>query len=468
MTNVTFDPDAFALPARSRAIEEILDLDDGVVLAVEQFISFRRYADLVRERVIIKERLTSHPRYTCALCGTPVYLVANPNKTFFFRHRIDDGSCAADTRTDLSRNEMLARKYHGLRESEPHKRLKALISRSLKADARFAHVAEEKTWRSLRDATAFRRPDVQTSIGSLRLAFELQLSTTFLDVVVGRRVFYRQEGALLVWVFGRFTPDDRRLMEDDILFSNNSNIFVVDDETTALSEAQGVFHLRCHYRQPAFEGGGIGSHWATRIVRFDDLTRDIANQQLYLFDFDGARRELLEQGRLAESRAAREKLRADFVAFWLDLDTSDDDDGTARHWSDFRSNLGRFGVQISRWPDHDPQFRALMNAMLSAELGKPARWKFKQLVEVGHYLNNGYKTLLLPYGYALEFFGRQALIKAQDQSRKWQARSDEVRDRLLAKDSGYLPDEATLTTLDFFYPSIAEKVRRFLTRRKVT
>ena len=49
------------------------------------------------------------------------------HKRFFFRHKTEDGSCPAKTRGTLSEEEIRARKYHGLRESEAHKRIKQLI-----------------------------------------------------------------------------------------------------------------------------------------------------------------------------------------------------------------------------------------------------------------------------------------------------------------------------------------------------
>ncbi len=40
--------------------------------------------------------------------------------------------------------------------------------------------------------------------GELRMAFEIQLSTTFIRVIAERREFYLREGGLLVWLFASF------------------------------------------------------------------------------------------------------------------------------------------------------------------------------------------------------------------------------------------------------------------------
>jgi hypothetical protein len=317
--NVTVDPLAPATPVENPEIVEILNLEDGSIVRTADFIAGQRYQDIVATRIDVRERLNRNPIFACAWCGTPAYIVATGEKRFFFRHKAEDGSCAAQTRGELTREEIQARKYHGLRESEAHRRLKVLIERSLAVDPVFHAVQQETVWRSARDPKARRQPDVQATCLSGRFAFEVQLSTTFLDVVAGRRNFYRDEGALLIWVLGHFTPDYRRLTTDDLLFSNNSNIFVVDDETTRRSEAEAKFHLRCHYRCPIRAGDHVGDTWQERIVAFDELSFEQDKQRAYYFDYDLSERTLhgqIEQEKEERQRQADDELRQSFFSFW--------------------------------------------------------------------------------------------------------------------------------------------------------
>jgi len=76
-----------------------------------------------------------------------------------------------------------------------------------------------------------------------------------LDVVVGRKEFYRAEGALLVWILPYFYPSYRQLTVDDLLFNNNANVLVIDNETSAISEALHRFTMRCNYRRPILLDG---------------------------------------------------------------------------------------------------------------------------------------------------------------------------------------------------------------------
>ena len=197
-------------------------------------------------------------------------------------------------------------KYKGAQENEAHRRLKALIEGSLLADPRFQDVLAEKVWRGQRDPTSLWRPDIQARLDGLRIAFEAQLTTTFLDVVIGRKTFYRAEGGLLVWVLPHFDPAYRQLTIDDLLFNNNANVLVVDRESAEASEAAGRLMLRCAFRRPVMEAGGLGSVWESELVAWDDLTIDLEGQRVFAFDSEGEERRLIRERN--QALAARRRI----------------------------------------------------------------------------------------------------------------------------------------------------------------
>jgi hypothetical protein len=55
----------------------------------------------------------------------------------------------------------------------------------------------------------WRKPDVRATYNDVNIAFEIQLSTTYLDVIVGRRQFYLEQGGLLFWIFALFDNEHR-------------------------------------------------------------------------------------------------------------------------------------------------------------------------------------------------------------------------------------------------------------------
>lgn len=85
----------------------------------------------------------------------------------------------------------------------------------------------------------------------IKIVFELQLSTTFLSVVVDRDIFYRLNGYYIIWVFNF---DDNKeyvnlynLMCKDIYYGNKRNIFIFDQKAQEMSSEAGELYLRCQW-----------------------------------------------------------------------------------------------------------------------------------------------------------------------------------------------------------------------------
>jgi hypothetical protein len=459
--NITVDPRTPATPVDDPEITEVIDLVDGEILNAREYIGSHRYDGLIEARVGMREALKQRkPRHICALCGTPVYLVSNLHKRFFFRHTVEDGSCQAKTRSGLTEDEIRARKYHGLRESEAHKRIKRLIERSLRADPEFviASILAEKRWHSAHDPKLWRQPDVQAVSIVGKFAFEAQLSTTFLDVVVSRRLFYQAENASLVWVLARFLPDYRRLTTDDLLFSNNSNIFVVDDETVLISEEKKRFHLRCFHRRPFREGDAISETWEEALVPFGDLVREPDRQRIYYFDYEREERRIKD--------VLDQELRNEVIDFWLS-GMNPHFDGTPdsfARWQEIQRKLAAHGVRVPDNPSGNASFRSMIHGVMSAMRGQPVGWQFKTLIQVAHQLVQVHQENLLAFGYALEVSGYRTLIESQDVSGKWKRKCKTFRPLMRARDPAFVPPIEWLPALSFLFPEVGARVRAFLAR----
>lgn len=462
-------PLARARAVAKPAIGEVVDRDTGEFIDAVGWIEGHLYAELSEKRVGIIERMNaSDPLVVCADCFVPVYVVSRPeDRIFFFKHIREDGSCPARTRSQLTADEITARKYHGLRESKPHRDIKALIERSLKADGRFSNVRAETIWRSKVDPDRYRRPDVQaTAIGDLRLAFEVQLSTTFLSVVAGRRAFYRAEGALLVWVFGSFDPAYRRLTTDDLLFSNNSNVFVVDEETALRSEASGRLHLRCFHRAPKIERGQIVDDWHEAVVAFDTLISDLESQRLFVFDYATAEQTLRAELAEFEERQRATKIfieQQDLFEFWLVHGAGFTHRPENRAtWIRLRQRFQEHhGIELPEWPDLDDEIRAMLNAFYSLRTGEPVGWRYKHLIEVAHNIAEYHPALLSAFGFAVKAFGRSTMLTDQDGKGRWRARLENFASALNARNPHFMPDAYGMPLMRFLFPEIAAKVDAF-------
>jgi hypothetical protein len=454
--SVSVAPDEQATPVDDPQIAEILDLTTGTSLDVKAFILSLRYDEAVIHRGEIREGLeTEEPLYACAYCGVPVRLISQlAHRRFFFRHILEDGRCDARTRGYLSQEEIRARQYQGLREGAAHKRVKGLIERSLRSDPQFQSVAVETTWRAAHDPRQRRQPDVSATYEPFgRVAFEAQLSRTFLDVVVARRVFYRNEGALLVWILGHFEPDYRRLMVDDLLFSNNSNIFVVDDETTRISEERRALHVWCHFRRAYRDGFEVKEQWSEEIIAFADLTLDADGQRAFWVDFTGDEKRLRAE--------VEDNLRREFFDL-LEMEWPHTDPHSAAHarWSALKSIFAARDIDLpGHYPQYHSGFRALIIAVRSMELGHPFLWKHTKLISVAHQIVNDHKDHVVAMVEAIRIFGRKKLLLDEDRKQRWADKRVEIKKSLDDLDGTYLPNTDWLPILRFLYPAVADAVQ---------
>lgn len=440
--NTTIAPRAWAEAVIQPEIHEVRSLRSGFVLNVRRLIRAFRYERAILLRQELKSLVKrGEARLVCATCGVPVYLACSTTKRFFFRHRHEDGSCPAVTRTSLTEAEIRAMKYRGTQESEAHKRIKALVLRSLAADSRFVDVLCEQTWRSSEGLSGLRRPDVSARLEDLRLAFEVQLSTTFLDVVLSRREFYRTERAALVWVLPNFHPNYRRMTDDDILFSNNSNIFVVDESTAAASEAAGSFMMKCWHRKPVIEGDNIVDQWVERLVSWDEIEVDVDQQIVQAFDYSLEAANLAEEikaamlARIAAEQAALEQAK---IAFENDLrqqvlslvfDDRVDDDLMNRHdrWLALNARLLEINSGLEdKYPDFMKVCR-IVHLIETARTGRPVGFNYKNLAEIGHHIFHQHPDLFLAYGYLLRAFGTKQVLDRDDRTGKLAAKIRDER-----------------------------------------
>lgn len=178
-------------------INEVFELETGEFYTAQQVIG-SDYNKLIQLRMKLLEHIKQDkPIYRCPMCHVPVYLACsrhNDDKKFYFKHRIEDRNCPAITRGSLSKDEILAIKYNGAKESPAHIRMKEIIAESLSHEPDFSDIKAETIIKGA-DRKQWRKPDIQALWqGKLRVAFEVQLSTTFLDVIAQRRLFYKDTG----------------------------------------------------------------------------------------------------------------------------------------------------------------------------------------------------------------------------------------------------------------------------------
>ena len=432
-------------------IDEVLDLETGEILPAREVVGYDYEKVLQLRMNLMLGNQSGHSIYACPLCVVPVHLVSlKKERRFYFRHETEDGRCPSKTKGELSGERILAMKYDGARESAAHIRMKEIIASSLRLDPDFSDVQIEPIWKGS-EANSRRKPDVRAVWrGSLPVAFEVQLSTTFLRVIAGRRAFYLKEGGLLLWVFNSFDMGNAKLTQDDIFYNNNRNAFAASDATLEASRHEGCLVLDCIWSEPYFKQGQLTWRQHRRPARFSELTVEQQTQRVYLFDADGAKAACLSDGEDAS-------LRKDFRLYWLREPQTYNEEAWLSLWARFTAR----GIKLPRYPGENGEFRAFMDTLFTAREGRPVGWGHGNLVKVAHHVFDKHKGQLWAFKSMLVVHKRGDRIRADDTSRNW--RDKKVKAYLAAwaaNDEAFAPDRRFDALIEFLFPEIAEQLRK--------
>lgn len=277
----------------NRTIDEVYDVDNNQLITAYEFFKKPEHEIMHWRRALEESILTGHARLICPYCKQMLKLCGKKCSrgiVSYFSHLYDSDDCEIKTTTMQSREIIEAKKYGLAGESERHIRLKNMIAKALTTerskDMGLSGVCIEQRINSDIPYMRWRRPDVQARYGNLNLVFELQLSTTFLSVVVDRDIFYRINGWYIIWVFN--FEDNKEyvnlsnLMCKDIYYANKRNVFIFDNEAQRLSEEKDTLVLRCQWLDS--EGRFAESEYIT----LDQLQFDSEEYKPYYIDADAA------------------------------------------------------------------------------------------------------------------------------------------------------------------------------------
>ncbi|MDA8254655.1 MAG: DUF6035 family protein [Betaproteobacteria bacterium] len=430
-------------------IAEARDLATGEIHTVWDVVG-EDYERALQTRMALKQGIEAGtPQLVCPLCSVPVHLVSlSQERRFYLRHETEDGRCPFRTKGGLSEERILAMKYDGARESVAHRRMKDIIAESLRCDPDFSGVEIEKVWKG-EEANGRRKPDVRAVWkGTLSVAFEVQLSTTFLRVIAARREFYLREGGLLFWVFNRFDIGDARLTQEDVFYNNNRNAFVANENTLSVSKSAGRLVLDCVWSEPSIENGILTWGQQGRQVSFGELTVERDRQRVFFFDADAARKR-------CEAMAKDWPLRNDFRRFWTGRRAGYNDGA----WLSLRRRFSERGMALPRFPGDADGMAALLDSLYSASEGRPVGWGYANLVKVAHHVFDKHKGHLWAFKLMLAAHGRGPQIVAEDTTGKWRSGKVRVyRDAWVKGNPDFSPDRRYDTLVSFLFPEIASEL----------
>lgn len=301
-------------------IDEVLNLADGRIIYSKDFFE-KSLEEIHQVRSQLQEVIQGlrEPFYVCLYCKQKVRIRGSIQRDFIkgkrkyhFAHLKDSKECPIKTETGLTREEINRLKYNGEKEGQLHINLKNHIAEMLKLNESFKGVVSgvrvEKTIRAV-VSKEWKKPDIQFNYGNEKIALELQLSTTWLDVITKRQNFYKQNKIFILWVFNKFNIEDeqRRMTDNDVIYTNNQNAFVFDDEAIFESLKEKDLVLKCYFKNYSVTFDEITEVWQNKFVKLSDLT--FVKDQMKVLYFD--------------SKAAMEKAQIEAQEFSMDNKSKD-------------------------------------------------------------------------------------------------------------------------------------------------
>lgn len=295
----------------SGQINRLFSVKHGTIITARQVLSYS-------EEILFKLRRDLRDKkrgaLLCAECYQPLVLAGSINQVLHFKHYPGSDDCPMKSTCQLTSEEILAIKFNGQKESQEHKFYKNFIAGKLRSDTAFTDVHVEKTFREesvTGVAKKWRRPDVSAvqSPDGLRVAVELQVSTTYIDVIIEREEFYRKNNAAIIWIFLEF--DNSRFTEKDIFYSSNLNAFVLDAEAEAKSRAEDKLYLKCVFKEYFLheEGYEVSLHdtLTEKLVAITDLHWNQKLGKILYHDAEASRRSLEEQRKVRQKQLDSKK-----------------------------------------------------------------------------------------------------------------------------------------------------------------
>ncbi len=295
-----------------RTIQEVLNKENGKTIDADIFFN-KSKNEIWKRRIELQEVIKGvrEPIFVCYYCSQNIKInggIGLGKKVLHFAHQKDKGYCILKTDTELTKEEINRAKYNGAKESPLHIETKNLIKKLIEFNKDFSNIHIEKVVKSNSNYLEWKRPDIKAIYKKVEVVFEIQLSTTFLSVIVDREHFYKTNQTYLLWIFKNFEIDDlkQRFTEKDVFYSNNRNAFVLDEEAIYLSNQNNDLFLLCHYQKPKIENLKITYDWCFEYVNFNKLTFDEVNFKIFYFDVN-KEEEILNNEILATQKEIREK-----------------------------------------------------------------------------------------------------------------------------------------------------------------
>lgn len=196
---------------RHNLITEVFDPASGRYIPASTYFDenddYQKDVIHIQRRELLRAKRKGQKLWVCALCQEPIYIAGGLGQTrrrYPFKHFIDTPRCPYQTRNMLDQATIRKIKYNGAKESPLHRDMKTALAALLEWDSAVTgEVQVEQTFFHQDQGKQWRRPDIACTWNDLQLVMEIQISSDFVEVIVGRENFYREQQVFILWVFNK-------------------------------------------------------------------------------------------------------------------------------------------------------------------------------------------------------------------------------------------------------------------------
>lgn len=275
---------------RKRTIDEVLNLKTGDKIFADELLNESNQLEVFQLRQKLEIQIQKDEReYVCIYCKQPVAIRGRKNIAgthYYFTHPYKSKDCPIKNQTKYTEEQIRCIKYNGEKESELHLYLKNKIAYLLAKNTDVASVKVEKIVKHNEIVGRWRKPDILALFTDKIVAIELQLSTTFLSVIVGRTIFYNEKGIYLLWIFPNFSLDSylQKFTQKDIFYNNNLNVYVFDKEAEQKSDEENELILKCFFKKYIIENKNIEEKWEIEFIKISQITFEKTSQKYWYYN----------------------------------------------------------------------------------------------------------------------------------------------------------------------------------------
>ena len=267
------------------------------------------------EEVLFKFRHAiqrNEKQFYCGFCGKGLTIRGGEGRNkqrLHFRHKykkLRDYCKYTDEDTE-TRRQIERKKFANEEEGELHRTLKFTIANSLETHYR-ADIRIEQYIKDQQNPRDHRVPDIRAIFSDKDVVVEVQITSTFLDVILGRQDFYAEHNMYLLWVVNEFKPE--LFHQKDILYSNKeNNVFVFDGEAREKTEDEGILYLKCYHKSYYCNINGdivLRPGFTCKLITFDDLIFNPTDYSVYYFDIDENKKQCEAEQKIIKNRIRKE------------------------------------------------------------------------------------------------------------------------------------------------------------------